>query len=168
MAQGWEAVVKITLSGNLLRIEWPVYSSEIEQEILRRLNTVPGIEAGNGRCAYAPVIQLQRLMFLFEKASYDYRAIQEADNLAWRFYESLTRMGIKLELDESGYPVAVGENVSPLVAQLVAERSHALKPFVQGAMYVDKIKTLLSAPPPVSIPNLYPRVTKRRAKRKVK
>lgn len=151
-----------------LKITWPIYPDDIDAEVKRRLSTVPGIEAGRGREAWCPVIQLAMVIELFSKGSYDYRAIQEADNLAWRFYESLTRMGIKLELDESGYPVAVGENVSPLVAQLVYERRHALKPFVQGAMYVDKIKTLLSAPPPVSIPNLYPRVTKRRAKRKVK
>lgn len=150
-----------------VKISWSQYDPATESEIARRLQTVPGI-VGQGRRFYAPLVQVARLIELFSRASFDYRAIQEADNLAWRFYESLTRMGIKLELDESGYPVAVGENVSPLVAQLVAERSHALKPFVQGAMYVDKIKTLLSAPPPVSIPNLYPRVTKRRAKRKAK
>lgn len=51
-----------------LRITWPLFDAAIEAEIRRRLATVPGIEAGYGRMASAPVIQLARLMDLFPKS----------------------------------------------------------------------------------------------------
>lgn len=156
--------MNITLSGNLLRIEWPMYQSEIDQEIRRRLATVPAIEAGRGRVAWAPVIQLQRLMTLFPKSSIDYRAMQESDAVARRFYDSLIQMGIELGFDASrGVYVVAGANVSPLLEQLVAERSHALKPFVLEPQPMP----LPQIPRPVqpSIAHLYPKPKRRRAKK---
>lgn len=123
--------MKIELSSPThLRITWPIYSSEIDQEIRRRLSTVPGIEAGRGRAASAPVIQLARLMDLFPKSAIGYAALSHADTLGRRFYDSLVCLHIALKIDASGAVCAVGDNVSPLIEQLVAERSHALKPFV--------------------------------------
>ena len=155
-----------------LRLSWPVYSSEIESEIKRRLNTVPGIEAGHGRVAWCPVIQLARLLDLFPKGSFDYRAIQEADKIAQRFYQSLVSMGVQFGFDEFGDPMAVGDNVSPLLQQLIHDRRHALKPFVEEAMK-HPVPMLQGPLPEISVgPGTlvmvdYPR-RKSRAKRKAK
>lgn len=127
--------MKITFSTpTLLKVEWPLYDSAIDGEIRRRLSTVPGIEAGRGRSCYAPMIQLARLMLYFPKASYEYRAMQEADTLARRFFDSLVTLGISFDWDEFDDPMAVGDNVSPLIRLLVHDRRHALKPLLMEAM----------------------------------
>lgn len=160
--------MKITLSSPThLRIEWPLHSSAIEAEIRRRLNTVPGIEAGYGRVASAPVIQLARLIDLFPKASFDYRAMQESDRLAERFWRNLVSMGIELAFDEFEAVCGVSENVSPLLQQLIHERSHALRPFLLEK--VNKVhggNEQSSRPSQPSTAHLYPRATKRRRKAK--
>lgn len=133
--------VKIELSSRThLRISWPIYDAPlddraIDAEIRRRLATVPGIEAGHGRVAWAPVIQLARLIELFPKSSIGYEAWREFDGVAQRFHGMFDTLHLDLEIDASGAVCAVsGENVSPLIEQLVSERSHALKPFVVEAM----------------------------------
>lgn len=116
-----------------LKITWPVYGdSSIEAEIVKRLATVPGIE-GRGRRWYAPAIQLARLMELFPKASFDYAALVAAGRLGLVFYESLVCLHLNVIFDESGAIVGLGENVSPLIQQLIDERAHAIKPFVLEA-----------------------------------
>lgn len=122
----------------LLKISWPLYDDATHQEIVRRLSTVPGMEAGRGRNCYAPMIQLQRIMLLFPKASFDYRAMQEADNLARRFFDSMTSMGVCFDWDEFDDPMAVGDNVSPVLQQLVHDRRHALKPLLVEAQTLPK------------------------------
>lgn len=122
----------------LLKISWPLYPSEIHQEIVRRLSTVPGMEAGRGRCCYAPMIQLARLSELFPKASFDYRAMQESDTLARRFFDSMTSMGVCFDWDEFDDVMAVGDNVSPVLQKLVHDRRHALKPLVIEAQTLPK------------------------------
>lgn len=116
----------------LLKITWPYYSNEVEAGILERLSTVPGIE-GRGRCYWCPVIQLERLMDLFWRASFDYAAMQVSDRAAGRCYDALVRMGAQLTIDAQGVVCAAGSNISPLVQSLIAERSQALKPFVLEA-----------------------------------
>lgn len=129
------STMQITLSSPThLRIVWPLLDDQIEAEVKRRLATVPGIEAGRGREAWAPVIQLQRIMELYPKASFDYAAIQRADGLAATYYAMLVRLGIMLGFDEQDDVCGVGENVSPLVQELIRDRSHALRPFVEEAM----------------------------------
>lgn len=123
--------MNITLSSPThLRITWPVYDSAIDHEIRRRLSTVPGIEAGRGRVAWAPVIQLQRLMEMFPKASYEYAAIAKADHAARCFWDAMVRMGVIFKIDPMGAVYVDSESNSPVVEQLVADRSHALRPFV--------------------------------------
>lgn len=165
-----------------LKISWPLFSSEIDQEIRARLATVPGIEAGRGRVAWAPVIQLARLMLLFEKASYQHEAIREADAVARRFYDSLIRMGIELGFDEFETVCGVSDNVSPLLQQLICDRSHAIKPFVidPPAKSADDIADAMNRhngvsgwrpgekygePEQPSIAHLYPKPKRRRAKK---
>lgn len=116
-----------------LKITWPLYSSEIDQQIRERLNTVPGIEAGHGRVAWAPVIQFARLVDLFPKAEFDYRCFQESDRVARAFWSSMMTMHVELAIDASGAVFAVSE-VSDDVQQLIRDRSPALKPFVEEAM----------------------------------
>lgn len=158
--------MQITLSSPaMLKVTWPLYDPAIDQEIRRRLATVPGIEAGRGREAWAPVIQLARLMLLFPKSSIDYRAVQEADCLARRFYESLVTMRVQLGFDEFEDVMGISDNVSPLLQQLIHERRHALKPFVVDPQPMP----LPQIPRPVqpAIDVQYPKPKRRRAKRKV-
>jgi len=112
-----------------IKITWPAYDATIEAEIVNRLGTVPGIE-GHGRRYYAPAVQVYRLMELFPKAAFQYDALSAADGLARTFWDMLVHFGIELIFDESGAVCAVGAGVSPLIQQLVTERSHALRQFV--------------------------------------
>lgn len=116
-----------------VKISWPDYDAGTNEELLKRLNTVPGIE-GRGRRYYAPAIQVARLMELFSKASYDYAAMQAADVQSQAFYDSLAQFGIVLAIEPSGTIVALGETVSPLIQTLVDERAPALRPLVLEAM----------------------------------
>lgn len=116
-------------SQNLLKITWALYSADIEAEIVRRLETVPGIE-GRPRRYYAPVIQCERLMQLFSHASFAYEAMCAADKAARDFFDSLIGTGVKLVIDGDKVK-AIGDNVSPLLAQLVDDRSPALMSLVQ-------------------------------------
>lgn len=151
--------MKIELSSpTLLKISWPLYDSQIESEIKRRLATVPGIEAGRGREAWAPVIQLQRLIELYPKASYDYMAISMAEAVALRFWTSLRIMGVQFGFDESGNVCGISDNVSPLLQQLIHERSHALKPFVLEPAPVLRVEQ-------PAITHLYPKPKRPRAKK---
>lgn len=116
------------VDGNLLKITWALYSPEIDAEIIRRLQSVPGVEISARRC-YAPVIQCERLMQLFSRASFAYEALCAADKAARDFFDSLVGTGVKLVIDGDAVR-AVGDNVSPLIAQLVNDRSPALMSFV--------------------------------------
>jgi hypothetical protein len=110
-------------------IKWPAYDATVEAQIVERLKTVPDIE-GVGRRWYAPAIQTFRLMGLFPKASYDYAALTAAHIMAATFFDSMVQMGIEMVFDESGAICTIGEGVSPLIENLVADREHALIPFV--------------------------------------
>lgn len=116
-----------------VKITWPRYEPATEAQIIERLKTVPGCD-GLGHCYLAPVIQVARLMELFPKASFDYEALQAADNTARAFYDMCVRFGIHLTIGDSGAVCAVSENVSPLMQKLITEREHALRPLVREAM----------------------------------
>lgn len=125
-----------------VKISWPEYDAGTNDELLKRLNTVPGVE-GFGRRYYAPAIQVARLMQLFPKASYDYAAMQAADAQIQAFYDSLAQFGIVLAIEPTGSIVAFGETVSPLIQTLVDERAPALRALVLEAMRnPTKAKTL--------------------------
>jgi hypothetical protein len=117
-----------TRSTDTLKITWPAYPADMEAEIVRRLNTVPGIEGKSPRYT-APAIQCERLMQLFPKASFDYSALQAADRIARAFLDSLNSTGVHLVIDGDKVR-AIGDNVSPLIEQLVNDRSPALMSFV--------------------------------------
>jgi len=139
--------MQIVLIGrDSIRITWPVYDAKTEAEIVRRIKTVPGIE-GTGRRYSCSAIQTARLMELFPKASFDYRAMQAADATAQQFYGSMIVMGVELVFDESRGVYAVSENASPLIQQLLAERSHAIKDFVISAEKNPKPKAKAMASP---------------------
>lgn len=125
--------MEITLasgSPQLLRVTWDPYPDPaIESGILDRLRTIPHIE-GAGRRWYAPAIQMERLMVLFPKASYQYAAYCAADKAARNFYESMVHGGVEFVI-EDGKVKAISDNISPLVAQLIEERALALKSFVE-------------------------------------
>lgn len=148
-----------------IKITWPPYDGATETEIRRRLAAVPGVEAGHGRMAWCPVIQLARLMELYPKASFEYAAIAKADTLGRRFYDMLVSFHVDLRIDASGAVCAVcGENVSPLIEQLVSERSHALRPFAEAAV----VQPVLIEVPQLVAEVHYPRRKSRAKKEKAK
>jgi hypothetical protein len=71
---------------------------------------------------------------LFPGAAFDYDVICAAvDAEPMRteaFYRFLARSGARLEIDETGAVVASGACVSPLLAELVRERSDALRALI--------------------------------------
>jgi hypothetical protein len=126
--------MNITLTNpTTARITWPSYDFATEAEIARRLKTVPGM-TGTGQRWYVSVIQVARLMELFPRASFDYAAIRASDGLARTFCQSMALMGVELSIDDSGAVCAAGENVTPVLCNLVAERAHALKPLVAAGL----------------------------------
>jgi hypothetical protein len=133
-------------SPTLLRITWEPYDPKTEAAIHERLQTVPGIN-GAGRHWYCPAIQMERLMVLFPRASFQYAAYCAADKAARDFFESLRSTGVKLVIDGDKVK-ATGDNVSPLVAQLVDDRSPALLSFVQLEM--DRAAHKQQAPVPAT------------------
>lgn len=129
-----------------IRITWEPYDAPTEAEITRRIKTVPGIE-GMGRRYCCHAIQTARLMELFSKASFDYAALVAGDKAGRMFYESLVCLHINFDFDEFEAVCGVGENVSPLIQQLIDERSHAIKPFVEDAIANPKPKPMAMAAP---------------------
>jgi hypothetical protein len=106
-------------------------------------------------------------MELFWRASFDYQALKVADAIAKDFYEGMLHVGIGFEIAGDGV-VAVGDYISPLIEQLVAERAHALRATVLAAPSKPPRLPLLrglDALPPISYPQ---RRTKRTKKRKGK
>lgn len=136
--------MEITLASgqpSQIRISWDAYDPKTEAEIANRLKTVPNID-GAGRRFYAPAIQCERLMTLFPMAQFQYAALCAADKAARDFFDSLIGTGVKLVIDGDKVR-AVGDNVSPLVEQLVADRSLALMSLVE----LERDRAALKSPP---------------------
>lgn len=85
-------------------------------------------------------------MQLFPKASFDYDALRASDGLARAFWDMCAYFDVELTFDESAAIVAVGEGVSPLFQQLVAEREEALRPLVASAHLHPRPKLLVYEP----------------------
>jgi hypothetical protein len=89
-------------------------------------------------------------MELFPRASFDYAALRAADSLAQRFCDSMAQMGVQLQISGSGAVVGVGDGVSPLLQEAIAERSPALKPLVAAGGGQPKLRR--DAPQPMHGP----------------
>jgi hypothetical protein len=93
--------------------------------------TIPGATfSAADRCWYVPAKQADRLFAAFPQASYDYAAICAVVDAQRRrvhnFASFLVTHGVTLEV-RGDTVVAHGDNVSPLVRKLVAERSAEIR-----------------------------------------
>lgn len=137
----------ITLeSSRTLRLEWSECPKPIFAEIVRRIKTIPGATFdGEEKVWYVPVTALYTTLSLFPKATVAYDCFQAADaarsRAAAQLAALLARNGAELRFDASGAVCAVGECVSPLVAELVAARSDVLW------AYVGALQPAISEPP---------------------
>lgn len=126
-----------------LRIEWSECPRPIFDEIVRRIKTIPGAAFdGEEKVWHVPATTLYTTLSLFTQATVAYECFQAADaarmRAAAQFAALLARSGARLEIDASGVVCAVGECVSPLVNELVAERSDVLRGFaVAQAQIID-------------------------------
>jgi hypothetical protein len=94
-------------------------------------------------------------MVLFPRASFQYAALCAADIAARAFFDSLVAAGVKLVIDGDNVR-AVGENVSPLVEQLVNDRSPALMSFVLLEMERRRVEPRAVEPKAMEDPRLEP------------
>lgn len=126
---------EITRHGSRLCVDAPYHP-----EIVNRLRQCGGEFDKATKFWWVDAAQGDKLLDLLPKASYSYDALcacwdaQEARIV--NFAQSLIRMGVQLVLDGCGSVVAVGEAVSPLLQQLVAERSDDLREWVDIAQPV--------------------------------
>lgn len=122
--------MNIQLTDGQLIITWERTSATVHGEILDRLKRIRGAEFNKAAgCWSLPVAQADRLFLAFPQASYDYDAICAAVEARRRhihnFASSLLAGGVRLE-QRSDRVIATGENVSPLIQQLVDERAAEL------------------------------------------
>lgn len=122
-------------SPSQLKVTWPRLPKPTHDEVIRRLKLINGAEFDRAeKCWWVPATQGDKLMDAFPRASFDVDAIwlctDAAAGRAVAFYDALVALGVKFEIAANGAISAVGEGVSPLIQQLVAERATALLPLV--------------------------------------
>jgi hypothetical protein len=129
--------MNIQLIDGQLIVTWMRTSKAVHDEILERMKCIRGAEFNKaaGRCWSLPVEQADRLFLAFPKASYDYDAICAVVDAQKRriaiFGQNLLDTGVKLVVVD-GRIIAQGEGVSPLLQQLVDERSEDLAIWLQS------------------------------------
>lgn len=122
--------MNITIEDGQFRCEFRYHA-----EINARLKLIDGATWDKeARCWFVPLQQGDKLIETFPKASYSYEALCACWDAEKRrtatFADNLARWGIQLVIDDSGAIVAVGDNVSPLLQDMVRERSEALRAWV--------------------------------------
>lgn len=127
--------MNIQLTDGQLIITWERTSATVHSEILDRLKRIKGAEFNKAAgCWSIPVEQADRLFLAFPKASYDYDAICAVVDAQERriaiFGQNLLDTGVKLIVVD-GRVIAQGTGVSPLLQQLVDERSDDLRVWLQ-------------------------------------
>lgn len=122
--------MNITIEDGHFRCEFR-YSKQLVERIKQVSGATWDKEA---RCWFVPLQQGDKLIETFPKASYSYEALCACWDAEKRrtatFADNLARWGIQLVIDDSGAIVAVGDNVSPLLQDMVRERSEALRAWV--------------------------------------
>lgn len=127
--------MNIQLIDGQLIVTWMRTSKDIHDEIVNRLTCIRGAEFNKAAgCWSLPVAQADRLVLAFPKASYDYDAICAVVDAEQRriavFGQNLLDTGVKLVVVD-GRVIAQGTGVSPLLQQLVDERSDDLRVWLQ-------------------------------------
>lgn len=128
--------MNITVENNALRLTFAYHA-----EIVARCKLIGGATWDKEqRCWYVPLQQADKVARMFPKAAYDFDAIgavldAEKQRTA-TFAAGLIRMGVRLRIDASGAVCAVGDGVSPVLADMVAQRSDDLRAWVDIAMPV--------------------------------
>jgi hypothetical protein len=117
----------ITTPDGTLALDWRYASAAEHAQCVAAAKTIPGATfSAADRCWYVPAKQADRLYAAFPLASYDYDAICAVVDAQQRrvhnFANFLVTHGVTLEV-RGDTVVAHGDNVSPLVQKLVAERS---------------------------------------------
>lgn len=142
--------MNITLTGTLLRIQWKPYAPDIEAEIVRRLQTIPGVMKNrDGSCWYVHIKHLDSLMDLFPSASYDPAAWEAWRPAHWVFYEMLVRMGVELAIGPMEAVFSPSLPKEHVLQELIAERGEALKRLMDQAQHPTGATPAQAAPSPV-------------------
>ena len=140
---------EITLQGGALIVDAPYHP-----EIVARLKGVGGEWRPASKTWAVAAERGDRLLAALPKASYSYDALcacwKASEGRAAAFAGSLVQWGIKLEIVDSGglqAICAVGETVSPLIADLVAVYGDALRPWVGVVAAVPTVPAVAEAVP---------------------
>jgi hypothetical protein len=120
-------ITVVSESNSLLALSWKYASTAEHAQCVAAAKTIPGATfSAADRCWYVPAKQADRLFAAFPLASYDYAAIcavvDAQQQRVHNFASFLVTHGVTLEV-RGDTVVAHGDNVSPLVQKLVAERS---------------------------------------------
>jgi hypothetical protein len=124
-------ITVVSESNSLLALSWKYASAAEHAQCVAAAKTIPGATfSAADRCWYVPAKQADRLYAAFPLASYDYDAICAVVDAQQRrvhnFANFLVSHGVALEV-HGDTVVAHGDNVSPLVQKLVAERSAEIR-----------------------------------------
>lgn len=129
--------MKLETVGRRIRATWPRYSLSIHNQIIERLRSIGAEFDSEGKCWWVKPTKADALLELFPGASFDYDVICAATDAGQRrneaFCKFLASAGVELRCDDSGGVVAVGENVSPLLAEIVAQRFGKPEPKLEQA-----------------------------------
>lgn len=123
-------MMSVVVADGALRISWEQEPRWRHDDYCAALREISGVRYDpNIRSWLCPLRNADRILEAFPHASYDYDAICAAVDARRRhihnFASSLLAGGIRLEQRIDGV-IAVGENVSPLIQQLVDEREAEL------------------------------------------
>jgi hypothetical protein len=121
----------ITTHNGTLALDWRYASTAEHAQCVAAAKAITGATfSAADRCWYVPAKQADRLFAAFPQASYDYAAICAVVDAQRRrvhnFASFLVTHGVTLEV-RGDTVVAHGDNVSPLVQKLVAERSAEIR-----------------------------------------
>lgn len=123
----------ITTDGTRLRL-----SFAYDRRIVERVRQIPGATFDDSdKCWYAPAAQLARCEALFPRAHYDYAcwAAEAAAHRRWaeQHIAMLTHSGATFSVTEDDVVLVAGDCVSPLVAEVIRDRSAWVLPYLPVA-----------------------------------
>ena len=121
------STMQVTTHSDGLHVRFP-YSAAL----VARIKLVHDATWDKTRRAWVvPAAQADRLMEEFPEATFDYGAFcaaADAHEARERvFYESMTQLGVKLDIDESGAVYGVHEAMTDTLQAEIAKRSDALR-----------------------------------------
>lgn len=147
-------MMSVVVADGALRISWEQEPRWRHDDYCAALREISGVRYDpNIRSWLCPLRNADRILEAFPHASYDYDAICAAVDAASgrvdRFMRNLRALGVRFE-ERAGHVLAFGDNVSPLVRELVAERNAAARAWLAENPEVASASGAPATPPACS------------------